>query len=131
MCWCVTSAIPAGGELQLSGPTFYHFVVLRKRFLRANAQGSNGKGVPRSVTGLVRSLLGLGLSVQFSELHPLKSLLLLRTAEDRAGALRRAFATRVFFTACDTGGQELGGYGVPPRTEYLEAIRRWNEGAWV
>jgi hypothetical protein len=34
--------------------------------------------------------------------------------------------TMYHFTACDSDGETMGGYGVLPRTEYLEAIRKWN-----
>jgi hypothetical protein len=35
--------------------------------------------------------------------------------------------TLYHFTACDSGGESIGGYGVLPRTEHLDAIRRWRE----
>ena len=39
--------------------------------------------------------------------------------------------TLYHFTACDTSGQVLGGYGVLPRTEYLDALRHWNASSGV
>ena len=45
-----------------------------------------------------------------------------------AGAAGTFIHTMYHFTAVDSGGKEIGGYGVLPRTEYLEAIRQWNAG---
>ena len=43
-----------------------------------------------------------------------------------AGAAGVMIHTMYHFTACDSDGETMGGYGVLPRTEYLEAIRKWN-----
>jgi len=45
-----------------------------------------------------------------------------------AGAAGVFLHTLYHFTACDSGGESIGGYGVLPRTEYLEGIRRWRGG---
>jgi len=42
-----------------------------------------------------------------------------------AGAAGVFLHSLYHFTACDSDGESLGGYGVLPRTEYLDAIRRW------
>ena len=44
-------------------------------------------------------------------------------AED-AGATGALLHTMYHYTACDTGGRSLQGYGVLPRMEYFEALRQ-------
>ncbi len=39
------------------------------------------------------------------------------------GAAGAFFHTLYHYTSCDTDGESIGGYGVLPRTEYLDAIR--------
>ena len=44
----------------------------------------------------------------------------------RATGARGVFMHTLYhFTGCDSGGESIGGYGVLPRREYLDAIRRW------
>lgn len=44
-------------------------------------------------------------------------------AAQQAGAAGVFLHSLYHFTACDTAGEPLGGYGVLPRTEYLDALR--------
>ena len=44
-----------------------------------------------------------------------------------AGAAGVFLHTLYHFTACDTHGKEIGGYGVLPRLEYFDAIRKWHQ----
>ena len=44
-----------------------------------------------------------------------------------AGANGIVFHSLYHFTACDTQGESIGGYGVLPRTEYFDALRNANE----
>ena len=49
-------------------------------------------------------------------------------AAQQAGA-RGAFLHSLYhYTSFDSGGASIGGYGVLPRREYLEALRRWSAG---
>lgn len=44
----------------------------------------------------------------------------------RATGARGVFMHTLYhFTGCDSGGESIGGYGVLPRRQYLDAIRRW------
>lgn len=41
-----------------------------------------------------------------------------------AGASGVVLHSFYHFTACDTKGESIGGYGVLPRTEYFDALRK-------
>jgi hypothetical protein len=43
-----------------------------------------------------------------------------------SGAAGAVLHTMYHYTAADSAGQPIGGYGVLPRTEYFDALRKLN-----